>query len=184
MRHGRGEDLFQRKRYPNYRNVTSMEKNGALRIKISAVSNWGFYAGGLTIISAVFAGGCWIFLPPLFSVRTLTEALALLLAIAFLLLWCGIGARFVLENLCSVELLVGNGIFCWRYRILRWSKAFEAQQRDVTAVTAKARWYRNRLSVTAGGRTYSLDSLLDEDLAIISRELRLALPGITPLSGR
>lgn len=40
---GRVASLFQRKRYPNYRTVSSMQKNGSsLLIKVDAVSNWGF----------------------------------------------------------------------------------------------------------------------------------------------
>jgi hypothetical protein len=49
--------MFNHKRYPNYRTVSSMQKNGSLLIKIDAVSNWGFYAAGLMIVSGVFVFG-------------------------------------------------------------------------------------------------------------------------------
>jgi len=75
-----------------------------------------------------------------------------------------------------VELSVDRGIFRWRYRILRWGRDIEARQNEVTAVMTKAKWYGNRLSVTMNGKTYSLRNLLDEDMEIVARELRRALP--------
>ena len=123
-------------------------KNGALIIKIDSVSNWGFYAAWLPVILGGFVGGCWIFVPALFRAKTLTDALAFLLPIGFLLLWCGIGLRIALERLCAIELFAGKGIFRWNCRILRWGKNIEAREEDVTAGIAKARWYGNRLTVT------------------------------------
>jgi hypothetical protein len=155
-----------------------MQKNGSLLIKIDAVSNWGFYAGGLMIVSGVFVYGLWMFAPLLLKVRTLTEALYCLVPVAFLLLWFIVGLRIILERLCSVELSVGSGIFRWRYKISRWRRDLEARQDDVTAVIAKARWYGNRLNVTMNGRTYSLSDILDDDLEIIARELRRVLPKV------
>ena len=176
-------ELFQHKRYPNCRNVSSMEtKNGALIIKIDSVSNWGFYAAWLAVILGVFVGGCWIFVPALFRVKTLMDALALLLPIGFLLLWGGIMSRIALERLSAIELFAGKGIFRWSCRILRWGKDLEAREEDVTAVAPKARWYGNRLSVTMAGRTYSLGDLIDEDMTIIARELRRALPAVRDTS--
>lgn len=171
-------DVFQHKRYPNYRNVSSMETKGALIIKVDSVSNRGFYAIWLIVILGVIVGACWIFVPALFRVKTLTDALSFLPVIAFLLLWCGIESRIALERLCAVELFAGKGIFRWSYRILRWGKDIEARQEDVTAVIAKTRWYGNRLSISMAGRTYSLGDLIDEDMTIIARELRRALPGV------
>src|ERR1700733_8771090 len=155
MPHKGAGELFQRKRYPNYRNVSSMETNGALIIKIDSVSNRGFYAAWLIVILGVFGGGCWMFVPAFFRVKTLTDALSLLPFIGFLLLWCGIGSRIALERLCAIELFAGKGLFRWSYRILRWGKDIEAREEDVTAVIARARWYGNRLNVTMAGRTYS-----------------------------
>jgi hypothetical protein len=153
-----------------------MHKNGSLLIKIDAVSNWGFYAAGLMIVSGVFVFGLWIFVPALLKVRTLTEALYCLIPVTFLLLWFTIGLRIILERLCSVELSVGRGMFRWRYQMSFWRRELEARQDDVTAVIAKARWYGNRLNVTMHGKTYSLGDLLDEDMDIVARELRRALP--------
>jgi hypothetical protein len=177
------QELFQHKRYPNYRNVSSMEtKNGVLIIKIDSVSNRGLYAIWLTVTLGVFVGGCWIFVPPLLRVNTLMDALAVLLPIGFLLLWCGIMSRVALERLCAIELFAGKGIFRWSYRVLRWGKNLEGREEDVTAVVAKARWYGNRLNVTMAGRTYSLGDLMDEDMTIIARELRRALPAVSDTS--
>src|SRR5437764_7398972 len=174
---GKGtRDLFQHKRYPNYRNVSSMETNGVLIIKIDIVSNWGFYAVLLPVILGVFVGGCWIFVPALFRVKTLTDAFSFLPFIGFLLLWCAILSRIALERLCAIELFAGQGIFRWSYRILRWGKDIEAREEDVTAVIAKVRWYGNQLNITMAGRTYSLGDLMDDDMTIVARELRRALP--------
>lgn len=159
-----------------------METNGALVIKIDSVSNRGFYAVWLTVTLGVFVGGCWIFVPVLFRVNTPMDALAVLLPIGLLLLSCGIMSRIALERLSAIELFAGKGIFRWSYRVLRWSKDLEAREEDVTAVVAKARWYGNRLSVTMAGRTYSLGDLIDEDMTIIARELRRALPAVRDTS--
>jgi hypothetical protein len=154
-----------------------MQKNGSsLLIKVDAVSNWGFYAAGLMIVSGTFVYGLWKFAPLLFKVKTLTEVLYCLLPIAFLLLWFTVGLRIILERLCSLELSVGRGIFRLRYQMSRWHRDIEARQDDVTAVTAKARWYGNRLNITMNGKTYSLGDILDEDMEILARELRRALP--------
>jgi len=153
-----------------------MRKNGSLFIKIDAISNRGFYAVFLMIVSGMFVYGLWMFAPLLSKVRTLTEALYCLLPIAFLLLWFTVGLRIILERLCSLELSVGRGIFRLRYQISRWRRDIEARQDDVTAVIAKARWYGNRLNVTMNGKTYSLGDILDEDMEIVARELRRALP--------
>jgi hypothetical protein len=155
-----------------------MQKNGSLLIKIDAVSNWGSYAVGLMIVSGVFVFGLWMFTPVLFKVRTITEALYCLLPVTFLLLWFMIGLRIILERLCSVELSVKKGIFRWRSQISLWRRDLDARQEDVTAVIAKARWYGNRLNLTMNGKTYSLGDLLDEDMEIVARELRRALPEV------
>lgn len=120
--------------------------------------------------------GLWTFAPLLFEVRTRTEVLYCLLPIAFLFLWFTVGLRIILERLCSLELSVGRGIFRLRYRMSRWHRDIEARQNDVTAVTAKARWYGNRLNITMNGNTYSLGDILDEDMEILARESRRALP--------
>jgi hypothetical protein len=153
-----------------------VRKNGSLLIKIDAVSNRGFYAIGLLIVSSAFVYGLWIFAPVLFKVRTVAEALYCLLPIAFLLFGVMLGLRIILERLCSVELSVGGGTFRWSYQISRWRRELEARQDDVTAVIADAKGYGNTLSVTMNGGTYSLGDLLDEDMEIVARELRRALP--------
>jgi hypothetical protein len=160
-----------------------MEKSGSsLLIKIGAVSNRGFYAVGLTIVSGVFLCACWIIAVALFKVRTLAEAVAVLLAAVFVFVWCMAGSRIILERLSVVELSVGSGIFRWTYRIWRWSRDIEALRDDVTAVEAKVRWYGNRLNVIMNGKTYSLGDLLDDDIEIVARELRSALPKTRPLA--
>jgi hypothetical protein len=153
-----------------------MQKNGSLLITIDAVSNWAFYAVGLLIVSGVVVYGLCMFAPLLFKVRTFTEALYGLLPIAFLLVWFIVGLRLILERISSVELSVRGGIFRWSYRIWRWRRDLEARQDDVTAVISKARWYGNRLIVTMNGRTYSLGELLRDDMEMVARELRRALP--------
>jgi hypothetical protein len=174
---GRDATLFQRKRYPNYRSVTSMEKSASsLLIKIDAVSNRGFYAVGLTIVSGVFLSACWIIAVAFSKVRTLAEAVAVLPAPVFMFVWCMVGSRFILERLSVVELSVGRGIFRWRYQIWRWSRDIEARRDDVTAVEGKVRWYGNRLIVMMNGKTYSLGGLLDDDVEKVARELRRELP--------
>lgn len=170
--------LFQHKRYPNYRNVSSIETNGVLIIKVDSVGNRGFYAVCLAMIWGGFVGGCCILVQALFQLKTPTGAFLFIPLFGFLLLWCGIGSRIALERLCKIELFVGKGIFRWSYRILRWGKDIEARQEDVTAVTGKTRWYGGRLSITMSGRTYSLGNLIDEDVTTIARELRRALPGM------
>jgi hypothetical protein len=119
---------------------------------------------------------CWIFARGLFRARSAADALYFLPFVAFFLLWYRLASRMEMENLCSVELAAGNGIFRWSWRIFRWGRDIEAGTHDVTAIEAKVRWYGNRLSVSMNGKTYSLGGLLDEDLAVIARELRRALP--------
>lgn len=170
--------MLQRRRYPNYRTISSIRKNGFLVIKINAVSNRGFYASALLIISAFFAGTCWSFAQMLHKVRTLTEALAFLLVFAFVLLWFVVGSRIILQRLSSIELFAGSGMFRFSHQVLRWRKDIEVPQQDVSAVTATVRWYGNRLNITMNGKTYSVGDLLDEDVAIIDKELRRALPAL------
>ena len=79
--------MFQRKPYPNYRTVSSVEKNGRLLIRIDPVSNWRSDAVGLIIVSVSFGCGCWMFASAFFKVRTLTEAFYCLPFVAFLLWW-------------------------------------------------------------------------------------------------
>ncbi len=176
--------LFQNKRYPNYRNVSSIQKNGSLLlIKIDAVSNWGFYTISLVITAGIFVCGLWIFMPALLKLRTFNEALYCLPFIGFLLLWFIGGMRIILQRLSSVELYAGRGSFRWSHTIWRWRRDIEARQEDVTAVIAKTRWYGNRLNITISDRTYSLGDLLDDDIAIVAQELRRALPAARSSGG-
>jgi hypothetical protein len=120
--------------------------------------------------------GCWVFGAALFRVQTLIEVLAFLAFVSFLLLWYTLFSRGLLERLCSVELAAGDGTFRWSWRILRWGRDIKVSQHDVTSVISRIKWYGNRLSIRMNGDTYSLGGLLDEDLEIITRELRRALP--------
>ena len=147
-----------------------------LVINIDAVSEWGFHAVALVIITGAFLFGCWIFGVGLFRVKTPVEALSLLPFVSFLLLWYTLFSRGLLERLCSVELAASDGIFRWSWRILRWGRDTKVSQHDVTSVMSRIKWYGNRLSITMNGKTYSLGGLSDEDLEIIARELRQALP--------
>jgi hypothetical protein len=153
-----------------------MQKNGFLVIKIGAVTDWGFHAVALVIITGAFGFGCWVFGAGLFRVQTPREALAFLPFVSFLLLWYTIFSRGLLERLSSVELAAGDGIFRWSWRILRWGRDINVSQHDVTSVISRVKWYGNRLIVKMNGKTYSLGGLLDEDLENIARELRRASP--------
>jgi hypothetical protein len=153
-----------------------MQKNGMLVINIDAVSDWGFHAVALVIITGAFLFGCWIFGAGLLRVKTPAGALSFLPFVSFLLLWYTLFSRGLLKSLCSVELSAGNGIFRWSWRILRWGREIKVPQHDVTSVLARTKWYGNRLSITMNGKTYSLNYLLDEDMETIARELRRALP--------
>ena len=169
--------MFQTKRYPNYRSVSLMQKSGSsLLIKIDAVSNRGSCVSALILIAGVFLFTCWIFVPVLLEVRTLADALPVLLALGFVFTWCMIGLPIALRGLAVVELSIGDGLFRWRYRIWRWSREIEARREDVTAVEASVKWYGNHLNVIMNGKTYSLGDLLDDDVEVVARELRRALP--------
>ena len=91
---------------------------------------------------------------------------------------CGIGLppAWRWKTYAQLSLPPATGYSGVSWRIFRWGRDIEAGTHDVTAIEAKVRWYRNRLSVSMNGKTYSLGGLLDEDLAVIARELRRALP--------
>jgi len=147
--------LFQRRRYPNYRTVFSIQKNGFLVIKIGAGSHWGVCAVNLVVTGFwVFFG--WVFEAALIRTRPPVEALYVVPVIAFLSLACTLVPLGALESLCSVELAAGEGVFRWSWRIWRWGRDTKVSQHDVTSVVARAKWYGNRLSITMNGKTYSL----------------------------
>jgi hypothetical protein len=176
MRPAPVKDQFRQKSFPNYRNVSLAEKEGVLIVGISAVNNAGSFLLIIFVAVAVLIGALYLVIPALVHARTLTEAFAMLLLMVFLFAWFTIAARENLRKLCVIELCAGSGVFRWSYQLYRSTRTLEAPQHDATAVTATNRWYSNRLSVTIGGKVYSVTGLLDEDLAAITRKLRCALP--------
>jgi len=169
--------VFQRKRYKNYRSVSSIQKSGtSLLIKIDPPSDGGNSIVTLVMFSGMFLAGCWIFAPVLVKVRTVAEACVISFLFTILFTCYLLGLRAILRNLAVVELSIDHGIFRWRYRIWRWSRDIEAHEGDVTVVDPKIKWYGNRLNITMNGKAYALDSLLDEDVQAVARELRRMLP--------
>lgn len=172
-------DMIGRKRYPNFRNVTSKQEHGHLIFEISAVSNYGSYVFGLLLLSVVFLWGPWILaaavLRPDPSADLATRAAYCLPFIAFLLLWCFVGARIILKRLSSIELRMEYGVVKWTQRTFRWKNEISVPEEAVTAVVADARWYRKALKLTINGKVYVVDDLLEDDLQLLSRQLRMRL---------
>ncbi len=168
------KNQFRQKTFPNYRNVSLVEKEGVLIVRISAVNNASIVL--LIVFVAALIGALYLVIPALVHVRTLTSAFALLPLTGFLFAWFTMSVRGMLRNLCAIELFAGSGVFRWSYELYRWTRTLEVAQYDVTAVTATNRWYANRLSVTIGRKEYSITGLLDEDLARVTRKLKRALP--------
>lgn len=86
-----------------------------------------------------------------------------------------LGARIILKRLSSIELSVGNGVLKWTQQTFRWANEISARGENVTAVIADSRWYRKALKLKINGKVYVLDDLLEGDLDLLSRQLRIRL---------
>ena len=171
--------MFQRKRYPNFRNVTAKQEQGRLVIEVSPVGNYRSYVFGLLLTSVVFLWGSWIFATAILRANTkadlLTRGAYCLPFIAFVFLWFFVGARIILKRLSSIELSIGHGVFKWTQRTFRWTKEISVCEGDVAAVIEDARWYRRTLKLTLNGKIYALDDLLEDDLKSLALQLRVRL---------
>lgn len=171
--------MFERKRYPNFRNVTSRQEHGCLIVEVSPVGNYGSYVFGLLLVPVIFLWGSWMFAAAVLRANTkadlATRAAYCLPFIAFLFLWFFVGARIILKRLSSIELSAGRGVFKWTQRTFRWTKEISAREENVTAVVADARWYRKALTLKMSGKIYALDDLLEDDLELLARQLRMRL---------
>jgi hypothetical protein len=152
-----------------------VDKSVDLSVQADHVNTWLFHACALVIAIVVAGIFSWNRIAAMFRARSV-EALTLLLSLAFVFAWLTIVLRIFLEPLCFVELSVSKGHFSWSYGLLSLRRKTEVARQDIVAVSAKHRWYGNRLEVAARGMTFRLDNLLDEDLETIERELHRALP--------
>ena len=66
-------------------------------------------------------------------------------------------------------------VFKWTQRTFRWAKEISEREEDVTAVIEDARWYRKTLKLMVNGKVYALDDLLEDDLTLLARQLRMRL---------
>jgi hypothetical protein len=171
--------VFERKRYPNFRNVISKREPGRLSFEISPVGNYGSYVFGLLLVSIVFLWGCSILAAAAFPLHTnagfVTFAASCLLPIAFLLLWFFVAVRLILKRLSSIEISLDHGVLQWKQRTFGLIKQVSVPEENVTEVAADRRWYRNALKLKMNGKAYVLDDLLSEDLECLSRQLRTRL---------
>lgn len=171
--------MIERKRYPNFRNLTSKQEHGCLIFEVSPVSNYGTYVFGLLLVFAVLLWGSWTLAAAVLRANA-NVALAISVAYslpfaAFLLLWFFVGARIILKRLSSIELSVGHGVLKWTQRTFWWTNEISVPEEKVTTVVADARWYRKALKLKMNGRVYVLDDLLESDLELLSRQLRTRL---------
>ena len=174
MRTGR-DDWPPKKAYPNYRTV-SVRRHDGLLIRVDPVSNWGTYAFILSLMTIGAGAFTWQIVAVLLREWS-GGSLALVALIAVIWATFPYAAWMLLEDVCTVEISVRHGRLRWSYGILSWRREAEADPCDVVNITATHKWHGNRLEVTTRGTTFRLEKILDDDLDLITRELRQVLTG-------
>lgn len=161
------------------RRVSISHGHGRLLVRIARRNKWPYYVWGLLMGTGCFVGFCSVTSKAFFH-RGAPEEIGygLLLVVIATIGYMIVLAMAIWGLFGEEEILVENGMLQWKCKALRWVSSLEVATHEISAIEAIKPWhgFKNRVEVTAQGRTYRIgEEILRDDATDLARELKRAV---------